>query len=161
MKKILLASFLLFNYVSSIKAQTFNQFWINFQENINTKDSMLNRISFPYSYSCNYLGDGEIAKEQFYKEGTGIFINGNAFISNTFSKGNYPTIKSLSISLYKDNYLNDYLKTQFFKKYGNLNEIYFVSEIGNENEAIGYKAYFKKIKDTFLFIGFEGQEQGD
>lgn len=161
MKKIILSSFLLLISFCKINAQTFNQFWLNFQKNINYKDSMLFRISFPYYYSCNYLDDGEISKEQFSKEGTKIFVNGNAFISNTFNRKNYPTIKSLSIRLYRDNYLNEYLKNQFLKKYGDLNEIYFISEIGNENEAIGYKAYFKKIKGTYFFIGFEGQEQGD
>jgi hypothetical protein len=126
-----------------------------------SKDTMLVKISFPYSYSCNYLDDGEITKEQFSKDGTEIFINGNAFIRNTFSTEEYPTIKSLSIELYEGGYLNDYLKNQFLKKYKNLNEIWVIAEIGNEDSAIGYKAYFKKINETFLFIGFEGQEQGD
>jgi hypothetical protein len=161
MKKIIFISFILIVSISKSNAQTFTQFWINFQKNINSKDSMLVRVSFPYSYSCNYLGDGEITKEQFSKDGTEIIVNGNAFISNTFSVITYPSIESLSIKLYKDGYLNDYLKTQFLKKYGNLNEIYFIAEKGNEDSAIGYKAYFKKIKETFLFIGFEGEEQGD
>ena len=161
MKKILLAGFLFFTSVSTVNAQTFSQFWLDFQNHMTSKEYMLNRISFPYSYSCNYLGNGEISKEKFSKEGVDIFVNGNAFIRGTFSKQNYPNIKSLSIGHFKDGYINNFLKTQFLKKYGDLNDIYYISEIGNEVKSIGYKAYFKKINGSFLFIGFEGQEQGD
>ena len=161
MKKIFLVFSVFFMVMISTQAQTFQKFWLGFQKEMNNKEAMLNQIYFPYSYSCNYLGDGEISNEQFSKDGPEIFINSNAFIKNSFSKIIYPTIQSLSIEIYNNGYLNEYLKNQFLKKFSTLNDIYVISEKGNENDGIGYKAYFKKINTSFVFIGFEGQEQGD
>lgn len=144
-------------YLNSVAIQTFDGFWVIFQKNMGVKDYSLKNISFPYSYSCNYLGQGEISRQQFEKEGTEIFVNGNAYISNTFYEGNL----ILSVGKYNGGYINDYLKEQFLSKYGNLSDIYFVAEEGNENDSIGYKAYFLKIDNEFKFIGFEGIEKGD
>ena len=126
---------------------------------MNNKEAMLKQIDFPYSYSFNYR-DGEISIEQFSK------VCGESFprefpIKVRLSKIDYPTIQDLSIENYNNGYLNEYLKDQFIKKFSNLNDIYVISEKGNENDGIGYKAYFKKINTSFVFIGFEGVEQGD
>ena len=158
MKKLFLVFNILFTCICSTQAQTFNEFWLRFQKEMNNKEAMLRQIDYPYSYSSNYLSDGEITKEQFSKEGPEIFVNGNAFIKTTFNKSSYPTI---SIKKYNNGYLNEYLKIQFLRKFSNLNDIYVISEKGNENDGIGYKAYFKKTNTSFAFIGFEGQEQGD
>ena len=70
----------------------------------------------------------KISNEQFSKDGPEIFINSNAFIKNSFSKIIYPTIQSLSIEIYNNGYLNEYLKDQFIKKFSNLNDIYVISD---------------------------------
>jgi hypothetical protein len=137
-----------------------------------SKTYSMNNISFPYYYRCNYFTfidengftqyvKGEITQSMFDKEGTGLFINGNAYISTVFSKSSYPTSSNISVGKYNGGYMDEYLKSRFFNKYGSLNEIYFVSERGNENQCAGYKAYFIKMGNTFKFIGFEGEEQGD
>jgi hypothetical protein len=161
MKKALLILNMIFACICITQAQAFNEFWLRFQKDMNNTEALIKQIDFPYYYSCNYLGDGEITKQQFSKDGPIIFVNGNAFISRLFNEGNYPTIESLSIFKFNNGYLNEYLKTAFLNKFGNLNDIYVISEKGNENEAIGYKAYFRKNNTSFAFIGFEGYEQGD
>ena len=148
-------------FLNQFNAQSFEEFWLTFQKKMVSKTAILPHISFPYTYSCNYLSDGQVSREEFLEHGIEIFINGNAFISNCFSEINYPSIEDISIQILEDGYINEYLKTQFLEQYGNLNDIYYLSEIGNENDAIGYKAYFKRIEENFYFIGFEGQEQGD
>jgi len=163
MKKIFALLFIIiccnasFAQVKSTGSQSFSLFWSTFQKNLKVKTYLLSNISFPYFYSCNYLDPGKITKKEFEEQGIEIFVNGNAFISYSLDL----PLGSLSIKTYTNLYMDEYLKNNFLKTYGNLSDVYVISEKGNENDPIGYKAYFKLINGEFKFIGFEGQEQGD
>jgi len=164
MKKIFALLFIIicsnasFAQVKSTGSQSFSLFWSTFKKNLKVKTYLLSNISFPYFYSCNYFAEpGQITKKEFEEQGIQIFVNGNAFIS--YSLDQPP--EYLSIKTYSNQYMDEYLKNNFLKAYGNLSDVYVISEKGNENDPIGYKAYFKLINGAFKFIGFDGQEQGD
>lgn len=160
-KTILILTLSLLNSICF--SQSFNEFWMDFQKNMDSKEYSLTNISFPYFYNCSYFseGGGEISIDMFKESGPEIFINGNAYISNSLSNRIFPTSNDLSIKAYDGGYMDDYLKSMFLNTHKDLNEIHVVSEKGNENDAIGYKAYFKKIAGSYKFIGFEAYEFGD
>jgi hypothetical protein len=143
-------------FSNSSYAQEFNTFWTSFNKQIKNKDYLIKKIDFPYAYSCNYLGDGEISKAMFQEQGTEVIMNGNAFISKSFF-----TLQ-ISKTKYKNGYINAYLKDFFIKKFSNLDNLYVICEKGKEEVSSGDKAYFQKSGTEFYFVGFESQqEQGD
>lgn len=142
-------------------SEEFVNFWQTFQSKMNNKDSILPHIAFPYAVSCSYLDAVDVTKSQFEKDGPTLFVNGNAFISGTFSPEFYPKLKGLCIIPYiKNGYIDNTLQSNFESRFGDLNDIFIVSEFGNQDEQIGTKAYFKKINGKFQFIGFESVETG-
>lgn len=165
MKKILFVVSLSL-FAATVNAQTtadFTNFFRKFQKIMNKKDSVMKYIDFPYAYDCNYFSEpGQITKAQFQKDGPSLFINGNAFIANTFTVSNYPDLKRLKLKAHKSgDYISSFLEAEFLKRYGTLDGVFVVAEIDTESFGEGYKAYFKKINNSFMFIGFEGQEVGD
>lgn len=140
----------------------FLDYWTDFQSHLNTKDSIISFISFPYGIDCNYLYDvTSVTEQDFNENGIDVFVNGNAFISNTFSSMNYPKNKGLYFGLFMGGYMSENIKSFITNKYGDLENIYIVSELPNFEQGSGYKAYFRETNGSFKFIGFEGIEQGD
>jgi hypothetical protein len=137
-------------------------FWKAFQSNMKNKDSITPHIYFPYAISCNYLENTLVTANEFSKHGTEIYVNGNAFIAGTFSPEFYPDLKGLYVGPYKPNrYMDSGIAEKLTGIHGNLENIIVVSELGKDQEQMGYKAYFKKINGTYKFIGFEGFEGGE
>ena len=139
----------------------FLNYWNAFQIKMAQTDSIIDLMEFPYAISCNYLDGTEVSFNEFKKYGTEIYGNGNAFIKNTFSSSNYPINKGLYLGKYVDGYMDESLNNFFTRKFGNLENIYIISELAFYENEIGYKAYFRESNGTFKFIGFEGNEQGD
>jgi len=136
-------------------------YWNNFQQKMKVKDSIINNIDFPYAIDLSYLDEGEVSKSEFDLNGTQIFVNGNAFITNKFSELNNPKNKNLFIGKYDGGYMSEILSSNFANKFGDLEQIYVVADLNYYSESGGYKAYFREKNGTFKFIGFEGVEQGD
>jgi len=140
--------------------ERFLNYWNSFQNKMKITDSIINEIEFPYIIDCSYLDQGEVIRTEFEKNGTEIYVNGNAFISGVFSNYNYPKNKNLYIGRYNDGYMSELLSTSFTNRFGNLKNIYVVSDLKYYEEGTGYKAYFRESNGTFKFIGFEGVEEG-
>jgi hypothetical protein len=150
--------------LTSINAanEDFISFWNSFQSKMDIKDSILPYISFPYAVSCSYLDATSVSKTDFDRNGPAVFVNGNAFISGVFSAQFYPNLKGLYVAPYlKNGYMDSNLSSVFESRFGNLDDIFVISEIGKQDEQIGTKAYFKKINAQFMFIGFESVETGE
>jgi hypothetical protein len=142
--------------------EDFLTFWKTFQSKMKDKDSIIPHIYFPYAISCNYLDNSYVTANEFSNEGTEIYVNGNAFIANTFSPEFYPDLKGLFVGPYKPNrYMDTNLAEKLNEFHGNLDNIIVVSELGKDQEQVGYKAYFKKTNGSYKFIGFEGFSEGD
>jgi hypothetical protein len=141
--------------------ERFVNFWNSFQSKMKQTDSIIEMIDFPYVINCNFLDETQISKSQFQENGTEIYVNGNAFISNTFSASFYPNNKGLAIGKHTDGYMSEPIRSFIQQKFGDLENIYFISELPNFETETGYKAYFRESNGTFKFIGFEGIVQGD
>ena len=142
--------------------EDFNVFWNSFQSKMKEKDSIIPHISFPYAISCSYLDNRYVSLDEFKKQGSDVFVNGNAFIAGVFSPQIYPNMKGLHIGTYKPNrYIDANLSEKLTEFHGNLENIIVVSELGKDQQETGYKAYFRKFNGTYKFIGFEGFEVGE
>lgn len=145
----------------NVAPKRFMDFWETFQSKMSITDSVIKLIDFPYAVNCNFLDVSNISLYEFKENGVDVFVNGNAFIKNTFSTMNHPKNKGLFFGKQSGLYINEYLSAGFTEKYGDLRNIYVISELAHYNEEGGYKAYFHESNGTFHFIGFEGMEQGD
>ncbi len=142
--------------------EDFLTFWKSFQSKMKDKDSITPHIFFPYAISSNYLDNQLVNTNDFSKYGTDIYVNGNAFIANTFTAEFYPDLKGLYVGPHKPNrYMDTDLAEKLTEIHGNLDNIIVVSELGKDQEQVGYKAYFKKTNGSYKFMGFEGFSEGD
>ena len=141
--------------------ERFLTYWNTFQQKMQVKDSIINKIDFPYAIDLSYLNTGEVSKSEFDLNGIQTFVNGNAFITNNFSELSNPKNKNLFIGKYDGGYMSEKLSSFFTNKFGNLEHIYVVANLCCYTESTAYKAYFREQNSAFKFIGFEGVEQGD
>lgn len=140
----------------------FMSFWKNFQLTMDKKDSIMNKIDFPYVLNCNYL-DAELItvyNVDFDGKPKSETSNENCpyFISCPLNAANFPNNNGLFFGLYNGGYMNEKLRESFIYKYGGLDKIYFISDFLHVEEPYGVKAYFKELNGEFKFIGFENIE---
>jgi len=131
----------------------FLNFWGNFKNKMIIKDSIIDLIDFPFAIYCNYFNPGEVSKNEFKENEDGF-----SSFSHIYS---YFKNNKLYMGKYVDGYMSESLINFFTSKFGNLENIYIISELGFYENEEGYKAYFKESNGTFKLIGFEGLEYRD
>jgi len=115
----------------------FKTFWRAFVQQANDKTYLSGQIAFPFPYASfqNFL----VSADEFRDEDMGIHV---------FESLSERT--DLVIGHLTEGYLNGYLRDDFTKKFGNLDQIYVVE---SKPEPTGYLAYFRWNGQAYQFIG--------